>query len=230
MPLLNLIKASNKTIFLTFTLLLVLLENFIIEKFMSRLIKIFQKLNFVDSSIQDSDTSPSIPVFVSNHGPFYSEVPSGTVFITSRLILIPFPKEELIRSLSGYFNTVYSRKYMVWNLSENLYETDIFSGQVLDFVFVGYPNPPLGELFAIFNSVSGWLDSDPDNVAVFHCQATRARSYMLVASYLAWQNRKDPLQVFQEIAGKNGPLLFPSQIRYMSYVGQVINGAKVSAI
>ena len=41
------------------------------------------------------------------------EQPADTYFITSKIILIPFPKEELANSLSGYLNTYYNRKYMV---------------------------------------------------------------------------------------------------------------------
>jgi hypothetical protein len=112
-------------------------------------------------------------------------------------------------------------------LSEHLYQTEVFNGQVLDFVFVGYPNPPLCEIFAIFNSISGWLDSDSDNVAVIHCQQTKARSYMLVSSYLAWQNSQNPVKVFQEIKGDLNTRLFPSHYRYFDYVNQIVQGNRV---
>lgn len=141
--------------------------------------------------------------------------------------MIPFPDEFNTQKIAGYLNTMYSNKYMVWNLSEHLYRSEIFNGQVLDFVFVGYPNPPLGEIFAIFNSISGWLESDLDNVAVIHCQQTKARSYMVVSAYLAWQNRESPLKVFQQIDGPRVTKLFPSQYRYLEYIHQVVQGARV---
>ena len=130
-------------------------------------------------------------------------------------------------SIAGYLNTMYSKKYMVWNLSEHLYNSDIFNTQVLDFVFVGYPNPPLHEIFAIFNSISGWLDSDSDNVAVVHCQQTRARSYMIISAYLAWQNTKNPIKFFQDIGGDRSTRLFPSHYRYFDYIHQVVKGQRV---
>jgi hypothetical protein len=195
---------------------------------MSRFIKILQKLNFID---QDSEDDKTILAFNSFQGTVHVDVPKNIYFITPRIILIPYPKEEIIEGISGYLNTFYFRKYMVWNLSEHLYSSDIFNGQVLDFVFVGYPNPPLNEVFGIFNSISGWLESGPDNVAVVHCQSTCARSYFLISSYLAWQNRKDPLETFKEIS-KNiqlpAPLLFPSHIRYMSYISEIIQDHKVN--
>lgn len=149
------------------------------------------------------------------------------IFVTGRIILIPFPDELNTQRIAGYLNTMYNRKYMVWNLSEHLYRSDMFNGQVLDFVFVGYPNPPLSEVFAIFNSVSAWLDSDTDNVAVIHCQQTKARSYMIVSAYLAWQNLKNPLNIFQQIGGPQVTKLFPSQYRYLEYIHKIIQGARV---
>ncbi|OMJ86112.1 hypothetical protein SteCoe_12470 [Stentor coeruleus] len=191
---------------------------------MSRLIQILQKFNFIDSSIQESDIEPTVPVFNSTQ-----ELPKDTFFVTSRIVLIPYPKEELINSLAGYFNTMHFRKYMVWNLSETLYSADIFNGQVLDFVFVGYPNPPLSSIFGIFNSISGWLESDPDNIAVIHCQSTRARSFMMISSYLAWQNHKDPIDIYSQLSknfSQPSNLLFPSHYRYMNYINQVTQGFK----
>ena len=74
---------------------------------------------------------------------------------------------------------------MVWNLSEHTYDANLFSGSVLDYVFVGYPNPPLEVIFGVCNSIKAWLDTDEENIAVLHCQATRARSFMIAACFLA---------------------------------------------
>ena len=149
------------------------------------------------------------------------------IFVTGRIILIPFPDELNTQRIAGYLNTMYNSRYMVWNLSEHLYRSDMFNGQVLDFVFVGYPNPPLSEIFSIFNSVSAWLESDTDNVAVIHCQQTKARSYMIISAYLAWQNLKNPLNIFQQIGGPQVTKLFPSQYRYLQYIHKVIQGVRV---
>lgn len=192
---------------------------------MSRFIKVLQKLNLINSSIEESDEDQSLPAYVSSQGKSSLELPENVKFITPKIILIPFPKEEIIGSISGYLNTFYYRKYMVWNLSEHLYPSTAFEGQVLDFVFVGYPNPPLNEMFGIFNSITGWIHLDPENVAVVHCQTTSARSYMIISSYLAWQQHKNPIEIFNQI-GKNH-LLFPSHIRYMSYISKAIQGYKV---
>ena len=53
---------------------------------------------------------------------------------------------------------------------------------------------------------------------------------MIISSYLAWQNRQDPLQIYTTISNSTkltASGLFPSHIRYMSYISQVIEGYKV---
>ena len=42
--------------------------------------------------------------------------------------------------------------------------------QVIELRFAGYPAPPLDKVFTICNSIHGWLNADPKNVAVIHCQ------------------------------------------------------------
>ena len=199
---------------------------------MSRFIKILQKLNLVDSSIQDSDSDQNIPAFNSSQGIIYTGLPEDLKFITSKLVVLPFPTEDRVSSFSGYLNTYYYRKYMIWNLSEKVYPSSLFEGQIIDCVFVGYPNPPLAEIFGIFNSITAWLDSDPEHIAVIHCQGTSARSYMVISSYLAWQQHKAPVQVFNEIMRNENQriLLFPSHFRYMSYISQTIQGLRVIII
>ena len=117
---------------------------------------------------------------------YSTAVPPETFFILPRVVLIPFPTPEQCGPISSYFNTQVSTKYMVWNLSEYPHPTQIFAGQSIDFIFVGYPNPPLFALFSIFNSIEKWLASDPNSFALLHCQATKGRSYMILACYLAW--------------------------------------------
>ena len=63
---------------------------------MSRFIKILQKLNLVDSSIQDSDSDQNIPAFNSSQGIIYTGLPADLKFITSKLVLLPFPTEDRV--------------------------------------------------------------------------------------------------------------------------------------
>lgn len=135
--------------------------------------------------------------------------------------------------MSAYLNTHHNRKYMVWNLSEHSYQAEIFSTQVIDYIFIGYPNPPLEVLFALCNSIKAWLDTDPDNIAVIHCQATRCRSIMILACFLAWNNSQFETStaalgnLCKTLKLNISELMFPSQLRYMEYVDRILNGERV---
>jgi hypothetical protein len=121
---------------------------------------------------------------------------------------------------------------MIWNLSEHTYDVSFFDGQVLDNIFIGYPNPPLEAIFSILNSIKAWLDTDPDNIAVLHCQASRSRSLMIAACYMAWSGKdfSSPYSALQRLCSQlklsQDALMFPSQMRYLGYVDQVMKGAE----
>ena len=63
-------------------------------------------------------------------------------------------------------------RFMVWNLSEKTYDYSYFEDQVIEFRFPGYPAPPMDKIFSICNSIHGWLQADPKNVAVVHCMVS----------------------------------------------------------
>ena len=60
-------------------------------------------------------------------------------------------------------------KFMVWNISEKLYDYEPFENMVLEFKFPGYPSPPLNVLVELMKSIKSWLSADPNNIAVVHC-------------------------------------------------------------
>ncbi|OMJ79974.1 hypothetical protein SteCoe_19893 [Stentor coeruleus] len=115
---------------------------------------------------------------------------------------------------------------MIWNISEYPHPTNTFSSQTLDFIFVGYPNPPLSVIFSIFSSIQGWLKLDQDNVALIHCQATKGRSYMIMASYLTWTHEyQSVIEAFRKLCSitQQHVDLLPSQLRYMDYIQEILN-------
>jgi C2 domain of PTEN tumour-suppressor protein len=158
--------------------------------------------------------------------PTNTEIPSDTYFISPKLVLIPFPSAEIIERLENYFNTKFTNKYMIWNLSEYQHPADGFSSHTLDFIFVGYPNPPLSVIFSILNGIHGWLESDKDNISILHCQNTKGRSYMILASYLTWTHEfSNILEAFNKICmiTRQTVQLLPSQTRYINYVEGIFN-------
>ena len=129
---------------------------------MSMFINLLKKLNFIDEDITETDEVP-----VLKHD---NSLPDDVNFITPRLLVIPFPSENRIDQLATYFNVNYKNKYMVWNLSEYQYDPERFDNQVIDCAYVGYPCPPLEQIFLLCNSIKAWLDSDEENLAIVHCQ------------------------------------------------------------
>mmetsp|Transcript_3176 Transcript_3176/g.3425 ORF Transcript_3176/g.3425 Transcript_3176/m.3425 type:complete len:596 (-) Transcript_3176:108-1895(-) len=158
------------------------------------------------------------------------KTPPGVYYLTPRLIKIPFPDYENVEEVSGFLQKHHAGHYMIWNLSEHLYEAEIFNNQVLEFSFPGYPSPPVDVFFKINRSIKAWLDMDPENVAVIHCQASHARSLIVAACFLAWDdcthytNPVDALNEMCEIVGFDYDELFPSQKRYLSYFGCILDG------
>jgi tensin len=154
-------------------------------------------------------------------------------FITPRILVMPFPTEELIPSLATYLNSAYSRQYIIFNLSEYTYDPHPFHSQVHDHSFSGFPNPPLEALFSICTSIKTWLDTDLGNVAVLHCQGKQVRSLMVLALFLVWTSTEfsDVLKAVSRlgILLRCGEVqLQPSQLRYVQYSESVLHGVKVT--
>jgi hypothetical protein len=86
--------------------------------------KLLKKFKFKDKSDNEAEEEPILA----------SEVvlPPDVNFITPRILVTPFPSDDQIRALSRYFNATYKNKYMVWNLSEYLYNPEPFDNQVID--------------------------------------------------------------------------------------------------
>lgn len=80
----------------------------------------------------------------------------------------------------------HSGHFMVWNLSEESYETSIFENTVIEHKFPGFPAPPLGLLYQLCKEIENWLHADSNNVAVVHCMTGRGRTALTIACALAW--------------------------------------------
>ena len=193
---------------------------------MARFISLLQRFGFIGESINETEDSTAID---KSH---LRDLPADCYYVTERVLLVPFPKPERAHFIAAFLNAQHAQHYMVWNLSERTYDSRLFGNQVLDFVFMGYPNPPLESIFAIFTSIKGWLDTDSKNVAVVHCQLTQARSQMVLACFLSWFSvyAKSPQQALEEVCGitRQSPnILFPSQRRYIGYINSVLMGERV---
>jgi len=93
--------------------------------------------------------------------------------IDSKLIVIPFPSVELRESLANYLNYTYNTCYLIFNVSEYSYSSELFFDQVVDHSFPGYPYLPLETAFTLCKEIESWINSSKHNVAVVHCQASK---------------------------------------------------------
>jgi hypothetical protein len=127
---------------------------------------------------------------------------------------------------------------LVWNLSEETYDTTPFDGNCVDVKFSGQPCPPLVTIFKICAASEAWLLSDPTNIIAIHCMTGRGRTSLVCAcllAYLAGQGEA-PVEgganeVLKSISTARGvsveELCAPSQIRYIQYFGLILDSVKL---
>ena len=115
---------------------------------MSKIFYLLQKIG-VDVSQKKTESINSI----TENQRIKSPLPADMYFINSKIALIPFPTLELSEIIFNYLNNEYNSRHMIWNLSEYIHPTKLLSQQTIDFIFVGYPNPPLSVMYSIFNSI-----------------------------------------------------------------------------
>jgi protein-tyrosine phosphatase len=55
---------------------------------------------------------------------------------------------------------------------------------VAEYLFVGYPCPPMLNILMIVKSIIEWLANDKNHIALIHCQSTKGRSAIIIACLL----------------------------------------------
>ncbi|ETO35851.1 hypothetical protein RFI_01211, partial [Reticulomyxa filosa] len=177
----------------------------------------------------------------------------GVYYVTPRILAMPFPRQEtlfshtpfektrtqhsivnklthiisesLAEKISRYLNEYHQGRYMIWNLSEISYGSDLlslFSDQVIEFKFPGYPCPPLQQLFQLLTSIDSWLKANEDNIAT-----GKGRTVTAISAYLAWSGYKsNPSEALkhtcQVMNGTVKSLTIPSQTRYLAYLTKLL--------
>ncbi|KAL7509946.1 hypothetical protein ACHAXN_007590 [Cyclotella atomus] len=168
------------------------------------------------------------------------------VYITDRIVTLSHPYMQsttdgditAARKLAAVGQLLAKRhggRYMVWNLSEVEYDASVLDDQVLVYKFPGSPSPPLGLLLKLLLSIESWLKADERNVAVLHCLTGRGRTSTVLAAFLCWTGEagfNDVNVALEYIARcKRVPveaLTIPSQVRYVSYFANMLDGVRPS--
>lgn len=158
-------------------------------------------------------------------------------YVRDRLIATGFPGAKTrstqndIHHVAAVLKERHDGRFMIWNLSEEEYDYQLFDSQVQEFKFPGHPAPPLAVMFQIINSMESWLSADPENVAVVHCLTGRGRTVTVLACFLAWVGEFDTATealsfVCQRRHTELERVVIPSQIRYVHYFCNVMAGTK----
>jgi protein-tyrosine phosphatase len=158
-------------------------------------------------------------------------------YVRDRLVAMSFPgsgkrpTENNIDHVASVLKERHAGQFMIWNLSEEEYDYQMFDSQVQEFKFPGHPAPPLAVMFQIINSMESWLSADPENVAIVHCLTGRGRTVTVLACFLAWvgefETATEALSfVCEQRHVEMERVVIPSQIRYVHYFCNVMAGTK----
>ena len=168
------------------------------------------------------------------------------VYITDRIVTLSHPYMQSTtdgditpdRKLAAVGHLLQKRhggRYMVWNLSEVEYDASVLDDQVLVYKFPGSPSPPLGLLLKLLMAMESWLKADERNVAVMHCLTGRGRTSTVLAAFLCWTGEagfNDVNSALEYIARCKRisvqSLTIPSQVRYVSYFANMLDGVRPS--
>ena len=80
------------------------------------------------------------------------------------------------RSVQRFLNERHTNKYWVFNVSERTYEKSRFYDRVSNYNWMDHNAPPFHLLFVLVDEMFKWLEKDPENVVVLHCNSGKGRA------------------------------------------------------
>mmetsp|Transcript_35767 Transcript_35767/g.89747 ORF Transcript_35767/g.89747 Transcript_35767/m.89747 type:complete len:867 (-) Transcript_35767:163-2763(-) len=150
-------------------------------------------------------------------------------YITPFIIAMGFPARGIEAAWRNHISDVaamlahyHGTNYMIWNLSDRVYDYSKFNHQLFEFGFPDHHNPPLDMLFRILLSMGDWLKLDALNVAVVHCVGGKGRTGTVIACYLIYCGMfSEPEAALNFFATRRSSIekgvTQPSQRRYVKY-------------
>lgn len=156
-------------------------------------------------------------------------------YITDRILAMSFPASGFeqwyrnnISRVSNFLEDRHPGSYKVYNLSNRLYNTSKFKGEVVSYEWEDHHSPPLLMLFKICQDMYKYL-LNPNNVVVVHCNAGKGRTGTSIAWFLMYsglsKNSQDAIRYYGRKRFSTGlGITQPSQIRYVRYFELVFKG------
>ncbi|CAE7577506.1 Tns3 [Symbiodinium natans] len=140
------------------------------------------------------------------------------------LVIMEYPSAETIERLAKRLNESYAQKMLIFNFSEDPYESGKFDGEVLDISMQKMEVPPLKLVVELCLTASQWLATDSGNLLVLHCRSGYGRSGLFGACFESFRTRRSPKEALQTITERLPVQLLPSQQRYLGYFHQFLEG------
>ncbi|CAJ1396460.1 unnamed protein product [Effrenium voratum] len=108
------------------------------------------------------------------------------------LMIMEYPSLQTIERLAKRLNAAHAQKMLIFNLSEEPYESGKFEGEVLDLPLNGLELPPLKDLLQLCLSAQQWLATDQENVVVVHGREGFARAAAFAGCFQAFRGQGTP--------------------------------------
>jgi len=107
------------------------------------------------------------------------------VSIYPKIYWMEFPSKEKIAHIADTIKAFSDQNsFLVWNLSQTKYDTSFFSSQVAELSYSKYSWLSLNYIMMTCKAILKWLNSDPSNIAIIHCQSSKRRSAIIMACLL----------------------------------------------
>jgi len=160
-------------------------------------------------------------------------------YVTTRLIAMSFPAsgtEKLYRNniddVAKFLRFRHENNFYVYNLSNRSYNYEKFDKRVNCYKWEDHHSPPIDMLFQICEHIHCYLKAKPQNTAVVHCKAGKGRTGTIICCYLLFSGRfVDPDKAMQYYKmkrfSKGGGVTQPSQVRYVRYFHEILNGSRI---
>jgi phosphatidylinositol-3,4,5-trisphosphate 3-phosphatase/dual-specificity protein phosphatase PTEN len=115
-------------------------------------------------------------------------------YITPRIIAMAFPASGLeklyrnnIDTIAELLETEHHGKYITINMSGRGIDEHILKN-VINYEWEDHKAPPFDMLFSICDRVAQFLNQDPENIAVFHCNHGKGRTGTIICCFFLFMN------------------------------------------
>lgn len=161
----------------------------------------------------------------------YAKSELDITYVTSRIIVMSFPAEGIetayknsIDDVRSFLDSRHSGRYHVFNLTQKTYRSIKFENRVSDCGFPAKRPPNLILLYHVCRNMYLWLQRDPKNVCVLHCQDGKASTATMVSSFLTFCRLFSTVDtsLYMFTVKRGPPGVTPSQKRYMDYICKML--------